>query len=219
MPQWGELLWFTSQPKVTLGQKASLDFMDPGFVIQCASSLLVYVHLSEFKKKKMEMSGKAELMAFECQEWHLPVGTAEAFSAGNVPRLWQHWQHSKGLLSKQNARSTVGDPDSWYVTLWLTWNHKSSDHFPSLYNFSIQLHLFFIWRNTIVHPFFFSSVKTWHPRRPCGEVSITGMVLLWLPQHTVSDLLSWKRKTPDTGVMAPEITSNVTKLKALSVTG
>lgn len=105
------------------------------------------------------MSGKAELMAFECQEWHLPVGTAEAFSAGNVPRLWQHWQHSKGLLSKQNARSTVGDPDSWYVTLWLTWNHKSSDHFPSLYNFSIQLHLFFIWRNTIVHPFFFFFCK------------------------------------------------------------
>lgn len=35
----------------------------------------------------------------------------------------------------KNASSSVGDPDFWYVTLWLTWNHKSSDPFPSRYYF------------------------------------------------------------------------------------
>lgn len=66
----------------------------------------------------------------------------------------------------------------------------------------------------------FSSCKNMASQKALREVSITGMDVLWLPQHTVSDLLS-KKKTPDTRVMAPEITRNVAqlKLKSLSVTG
>lgn len=48
---------------------------------------------------------------------------------------WQQWQCRNVLPLKQNVCSTVGYPDSWYVTLWLTWNHKSSDPFPFLCNF------------------------------------------------------------------------------------
>lgn len=48
---------------------------------------------------------------------------------------WQQWQHQNVLPLKQNGCSTVGYPDSWYATLWLTWNHKSSDPFPFLCNF------------------------------------------------------------------------------------
>lgn len=58
----------------------------------------------------------------------------------------------------------------------------------------------------------FSFCKNIASQKALREVSITGMVVLWLPQHTVSDLLS-KKKTPDTRVMAPEIRCNVARLE------
>lgn len=65
---------------------------------------------------------------------------------------------------EKNVCSTVGYPDSWYVTLWLTWNHKSSDPFPFLCNFpsssicfsfaEIKLFtLLFLWKHGIPEGF------------------------------------------------------------------
>lgn len=88
--------------------------------------------ISWFKKKNVEISQNCRLAS---------AGMTEAASGSHWGILtgqfqwWQKWQRRNVLPLKEKVCSTVGYPDSWYVTLWLTRNHRSSDSFPSLCNF------------------------------------------------------------------------------------
>lgn len=143
---------------------------------------------------------------------------AEAFLTGQFSWLWQHWRHQNALLLKQNARSTVGDPDFWNATLWLTWNHKSNDRFPSHYNFppssicfsfeeTKRFTLFPLWKHSIPEGIA-GSINHWH-----GCIVITST-------HCIRPAL-WKENTGHQtyDTRRRRSASCVWKLKTLSVTG
>lgn len=116
------LFWLSFRLKITCSFTL-LDVMHSGYVIHSFNHPEFNITLTVLNK---DLSGAVNVGG---------TFASEAFLTGHFPQLQQHRQHNNVLPSKRNARSTVGDPDSWYVTLWLTCNHKTSDPFPSLCNF------------------------------------------------------------------------------------
>lgn len=96
------------------------------------SALIPLVFLFYFVGGGLEISQNCVLMSAQVTE--SASGSHWSILTGQF-QWWHQWQRQNVLPLKQNVCSTVGYPDSWYATLWLTWNHNSSDPFPFLCNF------------------------------------------------------------------------------------
>lgn len=185
------------QPKVTFCYKASLKVMNLGFAIHCAFSFLFFGTFV-WLKERVEISRRGAFMA----PWVAAIASEGNRSISNWPVSMIMATLTALKCAAVEAKCPFHCGRSWFLVCDLVADMEPQKWWSLSIplQFSIQLHLFFIWRNKTVHPF--PPVKTWHPRRLCGKYQS----LEWLycdylntPYRGPAE----KKKTPDTRVMAP----------------